>query len=450
MSDILVYGSDPSVTLQLSRCTITNNFCFSNNSQGIAVDTLGAHTEIIVQSNQCVTLDPATCTIGGTWLEIGSGSLTRRHGIVIGYNSNTVNGPRSIVANNICRNTGWTGIYVQAGPAGVTPGPVLVTGNLCSKNGIDVTENSSLSGGIWFSNDNPNTVVTGNVIDEMQKITAGGIFYIAATVSPAGPTISNNYILNSSGHGIVLTGRAANMNVVGNTIYQTALRDIYHQGQAGQPGIGGMVIEGNIIKRTNFAAESILLDLQNGIVVSTVRNNYIKGHDKTTGGSVDPLVLVKNAGIKTGNNAFVRVTGNIVNNFHVAISFSSYWVNDTRHFNADLNNNTIRDCITGFGIAATANNAVVPVTGNVFDGVTNNISASSNASAGGSLAGYVARKDNNRIVVLDRVNAAPTVGVWAVGDRVEFTTPTAGGFLGAVCTALGTPGTWKTYGAITA
>lgn len=46
--------------------------------------------------------------------------------------------------------------------------------------------------------------------------------------------------------------------------------------------------------------------------------------------------------------------------------------------------------------------------------------------------------------------AAPTTGTWAVGDRVFDTSPSAGGHIGWVCTTAGTPGTWKTFGAITA
>lgn len=46
--------------------------------------------------------------------------------------------------------------------------------------------------------------------------------------------------------------------------------------------------------------------------------------------------------------------------------------------------------------------------------------------------------------------AAPASGTWIAGDRVEYQAPTAGGFMGAVCTTGGTPGTWKTFGAVSA
>lgn len=47
-------------------------------------------------------------------------------------------------------------------------------------------------------------------------------------------------------------------------------------------------------------------------------------------------------------------------------------------------------------------------------------------------------------------SAVPTAGSWNVGDTVYNTTPIAGGYIGWVCITAGTPGTFKTFGAITA
>jgi hypothetical protein len=47
------------------------------------------------------------------------------------------------------------------------------------------------------------------------------------------------------------------------------------------------------------------------------------------------------------------------------------------------------------------------------------------------------------------MSAAPTANVWEVGDTVYNSSPTAGGFIGWVCTLAGTPGTWKTFGSVT-
>lgn len=48
-----------------------------------------------------------------------------------------------------------------------------------------------------------------------------------------------------------------------------------------------------------------------------------------------------------------------------------------------------------------------------------------------------------------RAAAAPTTGAWSVGDIVYSTTPASTGFVGWIGIAKGTPGTWKTFGAIT-
>jgi hypothetical protein len=45
-------------------------------------------------------------------------------------------------------------------------------------------------------------------------------------------------------------------------------------------------------------------------------------------------------------------------------------------------------------------------------------------------------------------SAAPATGTWAVGDKVYDTTPSASGTMGWVCITAGSPGTWKTFGAI--
>lgn len=47
-------------------------------------------------------------------------------------------------------------------------------------------------------------------------------------------------------------------------------------------------------------------------------------------------------------------------------------------------------------------------------------------------------------------SAAPTLGTWFAGDIIYNSNPTASGFIGWICTASGTPGTWKTFGAISA
>lgn len=46
--------------------------------------------------------------------------------------------------------------------------------------------------------------------------------------------------------------------------------------------------------------------------------------------------------------------------------------------------------------------------------------------------------------------SAPTTGTFQVGDIVWNTTPAASGTIGWVCVTAGSPGTFKTFGAIAA
>ncbi|MDR9793616.1 glycosyl hydrolase family 28-related protein [Aeribacillus pallidus] len=45
-------------------------------------------------------------------------------------------------------------------------------------------------------------------------------------------------------------------------------------------------------------------------------------------------------------------------------------------------------------------------------------------------------------------SAPPTTGTWSIGDIVYSTNPSATGYIGWVCTVTGTPGTWKSFGAL--
>lgn len=64
--------------------------------------------------------------------------------------------------------------------------------------------------------------------------------------------------------------------------------------------------------------------------------------------------------------------------------------------------------------------------------------------------GSVAIYNNSWNAVIVYHSGAPTSGTWARGSVCYNNAPSAGGTLGWVCTTAGTPGTWKTFGAITA
>lgn len=76
------------------------------------------------------------------------------------------------------------------------------------------------------------------------------------------------------------------------------------------------------------------------------------------------------------------------------------------------------------------------IVGNEAVGTTNLISGSSGLN----------RNENN--VISNRRTSAPTTGSWNVGDIIYNSAPAAGGSIGWICVATGTPGTWKEFGLI--
>jgi hypothetical protein len=60
-------------------------------------------------------------------------------------------------------------------------------------------------------------------------------------------------------------------------------------------------------------------------------------------------------------------------------------------------------------------------------------------------SGIFSSKQNIRNSISE---AAPLVGSYTKGDLIYNTNPTPGGYVGWICTASGTPGTWNTFGAI--
>ena len=56
----------------------------------------------------------------------------------------------------------------------------------------------------------------------------------------------------------------------------------------------------------------------------------------------------------------------------------------------------------------------------------------------------------NPTIMYGATGVGSLTGTFKVGDIIYRTTPTASGTIGWICTTAGTPGTWKTFGAISA
>lgn len=425
--DIVLYSSSAS-----TRIVIDNNYCLSNNSQGVYADALGFNADIAITNNVCITLDPSTCTQGGAWSEIASGGV-RRHGIVLGYNSSSIDGPRSVVSGNLCRNTLWTGIYLQGTSAGR-----LCANNVCTNNGY--ATGNSLSGGIYLIQSG-NELIEGNLILDFKNTDAAGVGGI--TVNAASPpstpsSVRSNFIRGSASNGINLGTQCALMEVCDNVIVSSALVDIASIPTGGLAAVAGHHIVGNRIVRTSGNDKnSIILDPQASTRIYRAHGNRIKGFDNTNASTT-------NAGIRVrGASSSHDLKGNTVENFYHGFYFSNY---QTTNRDAQIENNTFVDCSVGISMGATSSSVTVPAVDNRFVG---SLVSNVGTALGGSQAVRICTREDVRLVA-HTYNAAPTNGDWAIGDRTMFTTPVAAGNIGAVCVTAGTPGTWKTFGAISA
>lgn len=435
-SDICLYGTGA------DRCCIEGNFCLSNNSQGIYVDANGGDDEIAVLGNICVA------TNGGEE-EMGLGSLQRRHGIIIGYGSPAVGNGRITVCGNLCRNSLWTGIYLASSEE-LRRG-VVVTGNVCSLNGLD--DDSSLAGGIYILGGGLGTLVANNAVYDFRGTAAQDVGGLVVNHSIAGATatLSGNVCDTSSADGIVLKGAANGVRVIGNRTYAIARYDLSEVPNASNAAFGGNRIEQNEFARTNSDYPSVFISAQDSARTTYILDNVIAGFDEEVEDSDNTgLRIAGGVGTKP-----VVATGNLIRNFRNGIVNYGYLSNRYNDL-LRLDYNEFQQCEAGIVLAGTTTAGVMVVEGNRFSAVTNRVSGASGPGGAGDPSaiigysvGYIGRRDNDRLVLLG-LNAAPTVGTWAVGDRAEYTGPSAGGNIGAVCTGAGNPGTWKTYGAIAA
>lgn len=430
-ADILLYSAQANS----ARIIISRNHCLSNNSQGIYADALGGNADIVISDNVCVALDPETCTEGGEWREYpmpsNASSLVRRHGIVIGYTNSSVGGPRAVLSNNVCRNTLWTGIYKE----GVAAGPVLITGNICSKNGFGAA--NPLSGGIFAYVDGYEQICGNWVFDFRNNDVSGvgGITLIATVVPSARSSIKNNVIRGSAAAGICMGTNAGNCDLVENTVVDSAYSDIIASPNAGVPKAGGHLIERNKIVRSNTAHPAIDIWQQSSTLITRIVQNTINGAGAAGGSPANSAVRVSG-----GDPKLTHVAGNFIENFHNGYYSGSAWRG--REFDAILEDNVINECTRGFVVRGLTPGVTVPLVNNRFIRVAHHTHGDGYYSVGR----ICVRKGLK--LGADAVNSPPSEGSWTQGDWVDYTAPVSGGYRGAICVSDGTPGMWRTFGRV--
>jgi hypothetical protein len=299
---------------------------------------------------------------------------------------------------------------------------------------------NSLSGGIFAYVDG-NELIDGNYIYKFRNtdVSGSGGITLVATVAPTSRSqVRNNTIKSSFNNGIFLGTNSAFVDVIDNTIMSSVLCDIVWEAASASAIVGNHVFANNNILRTSGnLVPSINIDAQSSTYPMIIKENVITGVNNSTNDD-------NNSGIRVASNnpQYVEIQDNRIEKFYNGVYYNSVWTG--RNFDVVIERNIVNNCAVGFVIKANSNNVTVPLVDNSFPLTTTETDAD-----GFFVAGRICTRENKRLV-WETASAVPTVGSWIQGDRANFTAPTAGGFVGGVCVSTGTPGTWKTYGAISA
>jgi len=239
-----------------------------------------------------------------------------------------------------------------------------------------------------------------------------GITYNPNSVASGYGVIANNVIQNTAddeGIRVTLTGTVANLPCVISGNYVDINNSIQNSINAQSCTVSGNMIKGGLVglNATDCA----------------VNGNIFFDTSSTA-----------DAGIKLfGNTSF---TGNVAKGWNNYIQVRA-------DFEGTVSSNVIHTTST--------QNAITILTGATGTADNNNID---NAGAGGRITQYDGKfsidEFTSRQLVRQSRTAAPTSGAWQVGDIVWSRTPAPSGTIGWVCVTAGSPGTWKTFGAITA
>jgi parallel beta-helix repeat protein len=362
-----------------------------------------AITAVTTNYGACVAL------FGGNNFDI-TGCEFSQHGQ--GITSGEINDFR--IANNYVPNMiGQHGFYLEPGAR------FTITGNVIKDTALQGIK-LQLATTVWPDADMG--VISGNSISNtgshaiLLTNTAGGTPRLRR-IMVSGNTLSTN---GAGGDGIDLI-YANNVSVVGNII---------HNGRHGisTANCAGLTLNANRIYNSQFNGISVLDTTDSEVV-----NNRIvdPGSADTVGSEYGIQVTGASSGIKVDGNTVSDSAGHMRYGLYLSMTGSG-------QASCVIRNNDFSGA-TDYGARLDNTQSIKEWANNVCSGTLGEILNFPTAQI---------VKGSTRSVYTG--TAAPVAGTYRAGDRVEYPAPVAGGFMGVVCTVAGTPGTWKTYGPVSA
>lgn len=399
---LICMGNRTDVATAVNGFTVQD--CYFHDFDGAGVFTYGGQN-INVSNNRFVNFFPNTV------LSIGSGlSLTDVDGFVVDAN----------VFDHTGANWSWHGM-------------TILDFNSRSKNGV-VSNNI-----IRDMNQGDGISCEGNTVDNLENVTFVGNMIRDCAGDGIGVdrctqvVVSGNTIQDVGSTGI-LFGQTERLIIDGNSIINCGYGAIYGSGDK-------ITIIGNNITGTSYGSASYQGDgiylvptATNNANSALISGNYLK--DIAACGIVTQqnTSVIGNFIFNAGSSASAARRQGIIANPDAIVTGNTVYSNGNTSYGIACNDNpcTMRDNqLLG---TFTAGKAYVGYRGAVSTGIVLN---QSRIEMNGPLG---------TITIWD--TTTPGAGYWIRGDMVYSSTPSAGSFIGWVCTT--TPSTWKTWGAISA
>jgi hypothetical protein len=438
-SDITLY----STASNGKNAIVSNNFCLSNNSQGIYVSALGGDRDIVITGNVVNTLNNVWqeqtnySTNMGTppTVRFSDTLLYRRHGIVVGYAGNHEG--RIVVSNNVIRNTMWTGVYRNATASLI--GADIVMNNIISKVSLGA-ESNGLSAGVNFVFTGNSCLISGNLITDVGSATSGpksAIQFAGVGTGNSGLIVSNNSV-KGCGYGLYSYSAAIrNVQVLGNTFYDLSVQGIrLAYGTASETEYCSTRIANNHIEKyAGTTAQEAGIFISFSAVtppnIIDISGNTIDGN--AVGGYGISFIVPSSS---VNSNEQLSIRDNVITAVATSGIQSNSYI-DARMFNMKLGGNVFYDCPIAYNIGSqlNASRGFVVVEGGNFYNVTTKFGA----FGGFPILRFGKWVSDNISEVYDA--ALPTTGRWYQGDKIVYTNPTAGGNAGAICVTSGQFGT---------
>lgn len=354
---------------------------------------------------------------------------------------------------NFVTNSGKDGIKVQGYPSRQQCISAVVQGNQVFDLHAWRTDGSSL---IMVADTEMATVV-GNATKNSTKTTGD-----ANGLRIASMYLSVMRSINATGNvfGNTVAGTAnvvVSNSIAGASIVNVSMQGnhIYGKGAVIDKVLGISVFEGNIVDSMLEAPSSSAGTgvTSRSVARSSVSNNTIRNFNigvmiDAQGDVPKSVDVISNKIVGTHNRAIdIANYGSLGAAALDSLSVKSNSIEDA--CTGDASNGVIRYRTANLTVAAlsiVANNvkaALAPSYVLAFNGVAETIGTlifDSNIS--GSIPNALPWGQATRVIGVSK-SSAPTAGTWQLGDTVFNSSPTAGGTPGWVCTAAGSPGTWK-------